>query len=210
MLQILIKGLFIGILVSAPMGPIGILCVQRTLNRGRWHGFVSGLGAALSDILYALVTLLGISLVTDFLERNELALQVAGSVVLILFGIAVYRTNPLKGFKPNEPLAETRYAKDFVSAFFLTASNIVIIFVFITLYARFGFNPVDKGLWGLILGISSIALGALLWWFFITFLVSRLRVHINRRGLVLINRIVGVILAVIGVVGIAAGFYPTP
>lgn len=210
MLQILIKGLFIGILVSAPMGPIGILCVQRTLNRGRWHGFVSGLGAALSDVLYALVTLLGISLVTDFLERNELALQVAGSVVLILFGIAVYRTNPLKGFKPNEPLAETRYAKDFVSAFFLTASNIVIIFVFITLYARFGFNPVDKGLWGLILGISSIALGALLWWFFITFLVSRLRVHINRRGLVLINRIVGVILAVIGVVGIAAGFYPTP
>lgn len=190
------------------MGPIGILCVQRTLNRGRWHGFMSGLGAALSDIFYALITLLGISLVTDFLEKNELGIQVAGSIVLILFGIAVYRSNPLKGLKPSDTLSETRYTKDFISAFFLTASNVVIIFVFITLYARFSFNPVDKGLWGLILGISSIALGALIWWFSITMLVSRVRIHINRRGLVLINRIVGVILMIIGAVGIITGFYP--
>ena len=208
MLQIIIKGIFIGILVSAPMGPIGILCVQRTLNRGRWHGFISGLGAALSDIFYALITLLGISLVTDFLEKNELAIQVAGSIVLILFGIAVYRSNPLKGLKTNDDLSETRYTKDFVSAFFLTASNVVIIFVFITLYERFSFNPADKGLWGLIVGISSIAGGAILWWFFITTIVSRLRVHINRRGLILMNRIIGIILMIIGVLGIVSGFYP--
>lgn len=208
MLQIIIKGIFIGILVSAPMGPIGILCVQRTLSRGRWHGFVSGLGAALSDIFYALITLLGISLVTDFLEKNELAIQVAGSIVLILFGIAVYRSNPLKSFKANDSITDTRYTKDFISAFFLTASNVVIIFVFITLYARFSFNPVDKGFWGLLFGITSIAVGAIVWWFCITTIVSRLRVHINRKGLVLLNHVIGVILIIIGILGIITGVYP--
>lgn len=206
MLQTIIKGILIGILVSAPMGPVGILCVQRTLSRGRWHGFVSGLGATLSDVLYALITLLGISLVTDFLEKNELGIQVAGSVVLILFGIAVYRSNPFKGLKPSDNLTETRYTKDFISSFFLTVSNIVIIFVFITLYARFSFNPVDRGFWFLMLGVASVAIGAMLWWLFITTIVSRLRIYISRGGLLLLNRVIGVILMIIGVVGIITGF----
>jgi threonine/homoserine/homoserine lactone efflux protein len=206
MLEIILKGIIIGILVSAPMGPIGILCVQRTLNRGRWHGFVTGLGAALSDLLYASVTLLGVSLITDFLEKNEVLLQVIGSAVLMVFGYAVYRTNPLKSLKPNEPEPETRYTKDFISSFFLTASNVIIIIVFITLYARFSFNPADEGLLGHIVSIAAIVSGAVAWWFFITAFVSYLRKHFNRRGLVLLNRIIGIVLIVIGIVGVITGF----
>ncbi|MDR1742295.1 MAG: LysE family transporter [Dysgonamonadaceae bacterium] len=206
MLEIVLKGIIIGVLVSAPMGPTGILCVQRTLNRGRWHGFVTGLGATLSDVLYASITLLGVSLITDFLEKNEVLLQVAGSAVLIVFGYAVYRTNPLKSLKPNEPLPETRYTKDFISSFFLTASNVIIIFVFFTLYARFSVNPSDGGLWGHIVSIAAIASGAVAWWFFITAFVSYLRKHFNRKGLVLLNRIIGIVLIAIGIVGVVTGF----
>lgn len=187
------------------MGPMGILCIQRTLSRGRWHGFFTGLGATLSDVLYALITLVGISLVTDFIEKNEIVLQVVGGAVLIVFGYIVYNTNPLKALKPNEAPPETRYVKDFISSFFLTASNVAIIFVFITLFARFNFNPSDLGLWGIIVSITAIALGAICWWLFITAFVSYLGKHFNRKGLVILNRIIGVVLAVIGIVGVVSG-----
>ena len=71
MLGIVSKGIIIGVLVSAPMGPIGMLCIQRTLNKGRWHGFVTGLGAALSDVIYAALTCLGMGVVVNFVEANQ-------------------------------------------------------------------------------------------------------------------------------------------
>ncbi len=75
MFETIVKGFIIGLLVSAPMGPVNMLCVQRTLNKGRWSGFITGLGALLSDLIYALITLLGMSLVEDFLKKNELLIQ---------------------------------------------------------------------------------------------------------------------------------------
>ncbi len=196
--EILAKGIIIGILVSAPMGPIGILCIQRTLSRGRWHGFVSGVGAMTSDIVYATITLLGMSVVNDFLTANEKTLQIIGSIVLIFLGISVYRNNPFKGWNPDIQNTDTRYIKDFITSFFLTLSNITIIFVFITLFARFQFNPMDYGAIYIHVYIVSIAIGALLWWFFISTFVSKIRKHFNRRGIVLLNRIVGVLLTLIG------------
>ena len=83
-LNIIWKGLLIGIVASAPMGPVGVLCVQRTLNKGRWFGFATGLGAAVSDILYAGITGFGMAFVMDFInnEQNKFYLQIIGSVLL--------------------------------------------------------------------------------------------------------------------------------
>ena len=94
MLGLVSKGLVIGILVSAPMGPIGMLCVQRTLNKGRWHGFITGLGAALSDVIYALLTCLGMGVVVNFVEANQTPLQLLGSLVLGVFGYYIFQSNP--------------------------------------------------------------------------------------------------------------------
>lgn len=199
--EILVKGCVVGLLVSAPMGPIGMLVVQRTLNRGRWHGFVSGLGAMLSDMVYATVTLAGMSAANDFLTANEKLLQLIGSVVLILFGYGVFRNNPLKGWTPHLQAEDTRYIKDFATAFLLTLSNFAIIFVFITLFARFQFNSVEFGTGLLGLSIVSVGLGALVWWFFITSFVSKIRKHFNRRGIIVLSRVVGAILMLIGAAG---------
>ena len=81
----LVKGVVIGIMASAPMGPVGVLCLQRTINKGRWYGFITGLGAALSDILYALLTGYGMSFMDEFITRNQFALQLFGSALLLLF-----------------------------------------------------------------------------------------------------------------------------
>ena len=99
MLGLISKGIVIGVLVSAPMGPIGMLCIQRTLNKGRWHGFVTGLGAALSDVIYAALTCLGMGVVVNFVEANQAPLQLMGSIVLGLFGYYIYQSNPVKNLK---------------------------------------------------------------------------------------------------------------
>lgn len=188
-------------MVSAPMGPINMLCIQRTLDRGHLHGFITGMGAALSDITYGLITLLGVSLISEFISKEEYTIQLVGSIVLIIFGLVVFRTNPLKEWVPEIKLEETRYVKDFVSSFLLTFSNVTIIFVFISLYARFSFNPFAHGYVSVILAIISMAVGAISWWIFLTAFVSRLRRHFNRKGLVVLNRVVGSILIIIGLVG---------
>ena len=87
LLQIIPRGVAIGVLISAPMGPIGMLCIQRTLNKGRWPAFYTGIGAAISDIIYCLLVGLGISFITDFIEQNQFALQILGGIVLIAFGV---------------------------------------------------------------------------------------------------------------------------
>ncbi|WP_436415197.1 LysE family translocator [Petrimonas sp.] len=202
MIETIVKGCVIGILVSAPMGPVNMLCVQRTLNRGRWHGFFTGLGAMVSDVVYAFITLLGMSLVEDFLRKNEMLIQLIGSLILIVFGYFVFRANPLKGWTPVTKNEETHYFRDFITSFVFTLSNVTIIFVFITLYARFTFTPVTDGNGHLMLALASIAIGALVWWFFLSSFISMLRKHFNRKGLVILNKIVGSILIIISVVGI--------
>ena len=95
------KGMLIGLLASAPMGPVGILCVQRTLNKGRWYGFITGVGAAVSDIIYAAVAGFGMSFVMDLLndQQTKFYLQIVGSVLLLIFGVYTYRSNPTKNMR---------------------------------------------------------------------------------------------------------------
>ncbi|MCW1735331.1 LysE family translocator [Anaerorudis cellulosivorans] len=205
--EIIVKGFVIGLFVASPMGPINMLCIQRTLNRGWKHGFATGMGAMLSDLTYAIITLIGMGMASDFLSKNETTIQLVGSIVLLLFGFGVFRSNPLKGWTPRLKMEETRYMKDFISSFLLTFSNVAIILVFITLYARFQFNPLAEGAFSIIAGIVSIAVGALSWWIFITLFVSRLRKYFNRKGLIMLNRIVGSILMIFGLGGIGTTIF---
>ena len=95
-LDFIFKGLLIGIIASAPMGPVGILCIQRTLNKGRWYGFITGIGAAISDIIYALIVGFGMSFIMEPLQNpaNQFILQISGSIILLLFGIYCFMSAP--------------------------------------------------------------------------------------------------------------------
>ena len=202
MLETITKGFIIGLLVSSIMGPINILTIQRTLNRGRWHGMASGAGAMLSDISYATITLLGLSIVSGFMNEYESQIFIFGSAILILFGFGVYRSNPLKGWKPDSLPKESRYLKDFFSTFLLTFSNATVILALVGLYTQFSFNPKLEGTNTLLLALISFSAAALLWWFMLTTLVSRLRKRFRRKGLVILNRVVGTIIVAIGIIGI--------
>jgi threonine/homoserine/homoserine lactone efflux protein len=202
MIHIIHRGILIGILVSAPMGPIGLLCLQRTLYKGRWHGFFSGVGAAFSDLFYALITCMGMGIVIAFIEDNQSVLQIAGSILLMLFGIYTYKSDPSKSLR--KPKHTYSFSQDALSAFFLTFSNPFIIFLFIALFARFNFiSPdEDEALHSVIIGLISIFAGAVLWWFILTTVVGKLRKVFKERGLLIMNRFVGIVIIILSIVGI--------
>ena len=201
---ILLTGILIGILISAPMGPIGMLVIQRTLNKGRTAAFFTGVGASLSDIVYCLLTGLGLSFVTDFIESNQNLLQVIGSLVLIIYAVYLFKNNPSRSLKPPVESA-TNYWRDFVTGFLFTFSNPLILFFIIGLFARFNFLDTHYRFYHYIIGYTSIIVGAVGWLFLITFFVNKVRAHFNVRSLWLVNRSIAVILLIMSTVGFVLG-----
>ena len=167
-LDFIFKGLLIGMIASAPMGPVGVLCVQRTLKKGRWYGFVTGVGAAASDIIYAAITGFGMAFVMDFVNnaQTRFYLQIIGSLMLMAFGWYTY-------------------------AFLVTLSNPLIVFLFLALYAQFAFVLPDHP-FEMIVGFLSIVGGALLWWWGLTWLVDKIRSKFDEQGIKIINQVIGV------------------
>ena len=195
-------GFIIGIIISAPMGPTGLLCIQRTLNKGRRHGLMTGFGACISDLFYAVLVGIGMSFLIDFIESHINILQIFGSILLLIFGIYLFRTNPVKTLRKARTSAN--YAQDMATSFFLTLSNPLIIFLFIGLYARFNFITPDEPWFQQIIGYSFIIAGALAWWFLVTALISKLRDKFNLRGIWVINKTIGIIVIVLSIVGLVA------
>jgi threonine/homoserine/homoserine lactone efflux protein len=200
LLDLTVKGMIVGMVASAPMGPVGVLCIQRTLNKGRWYGLVTGLGAAASDIIYAIITGVGMSFVIEFIEnpRTMYILQLVGSVLLFCFGYFTFRTKPQ--LRPSSKKKGT-LTHNGVTGFLVTFSNPLIIFLFLALFARFTF-VVPEHLGQQILGYISIFLGAMLWWYGLTYIVDKLRLTFELERIGLINRIIGVTVMVASILGL--------
>lgn len=200
LLDLTVKGLIVGMVASAPMGPVGVLCIQRTLNKGRWYGMITGVGAAASDIIYALMTGVGMSFVIEFIEnpRTMYILQLVGSVLLFVFGWYTFRSKPQ--LRPSSKKKGT-LAHNCLTGFLVTFSNPLIIFLFLALFARFTF-VVPEHVGQQILGYISIFLGALLWWYGLTYIVDKLRTTFELERIGLINRIIGLIVMVASVLGL--------
>lgn len=198
-LNMIIKGMIIGVVVSAPMGPVGILCVQRTLNKDRWCGFFTGLGAALSDIIYALMTGFGMSFIMETIESPTVAfwIKVVGSVLLFLFGLFTFKSNPIERVKPVSHNKGTLF-HNFISGFLVTISNPLIIFLFIAMYGQMTFILPDSPLLQII-GYLFVIVGAVGWWFLLTWLIDKVRNKFNVRGIWLINRIIGSVVMLVSV-----------
>lgn len=205
-LETALKGILIGVFVSAPMGPIGVLCIQRTLNKGRTSGIFTGIGASFSDLIYAVLTGFSLSIILDFIENYELIIQIIGSLVLAGFGAYIYRQNPAKNLNKKKPKAANR-VQDLISAFFLTLSNPLILFLFIGLFARFNFFSSDSRIQDYLVGYASIIAGAALWWFTITYFIDKVRLKFNLRSLWIVNRCIGSIILIMSAFGFISGIY---
>lgn len=205
MFESILKGISIGILVSAPMGPIGVLCIQRTLKEGRMHGFLSGVGASMSDLIYAIIAGLGMGFIMDFVEQNHYPLQIAGSFILLILGYYIFRSNPCKKLLKQDE-KKSPYWRNIVTSFFINLSNIGILFFFIAMFARFNLIA-PENCSNNIISILSIAIGAILWWLVVSTIVNHIRSKFNPRALKFFNSILGIIIICIGIVGLISGIY---
>ena len=199
-LDFIFKGMLIGMIASAPMGPVGILCVQRTLNKGRWYGLATGVGAAVSDIIYAAFAGFGMSFVMDLInnDQNRFYLQIVGSLMLLGFGFYTYRSDPTKKIHQSGHNKGTLWYNTW-TAFLVTFSNPLIIFLFLAMYAQFAFvlpnHPFE-----MLVGFMSIVGGALLWWWGLTWLVDKIRVKFDENGIRIINQVIGVAVIISSVI----------
>ena len=191
-LEIVLKGMAIGFLAAAPTGPSGVLVIQRTLNKGRWNGFLTGLGVSVSDAVYILITMMCLSLVMGYLEDPTIALivKLVGCTLLLVFGITTVRNNPLAVSR------EVKVKKDslwqiMITGFLVAIVNPLVIFFYMGLFAFFTL-PVDDFSTTLKLQTYLYVLfGDVCWWFSVSTFINRLRNRFDLRGLWLINRFMG-------------------
>ncbi len=207
-LQYIIKGIIIGLAVSIPLGPIGVLIIQKTIQKGRLYGFISGMGAAVADTLYATIAALGVSVVVNFIKAQEFYLQVIGSVFLIYLGIRIYLSNPITQLRAQYRGGKRGMLGDFLSTFFLTASNPVTVFVFVGIFAGASVFKTEPSLQDHLVLVTSVMLGCVLWWFSLSTIINIFRKKFRLKQLFRINKTSGIIIAILGFLALLASFEP--
>jgi threonine/homoserine/homoserine lactone efflux protein len=202
-LKYIIDGIIIGFMASVPLGPIGVLCIQRTLSKGRWSGFISGLGAASSDSIYAVIACFSLSYVVNFIEKQMLWLQIFGVLLLLFLGLKIFFTNPATELRRQRGKSNS-FFQDFASTFFLTISNPLYVFLFIGFFAGFRVVEPAKHILSQLIIVLGVFIGASIWWFSLTSIVNLFRSKINLRRLWWLNKIAGgmiVVLVIIAFIG---------
>ncbi|TRX70683.1 LysE family translocator [Carboxylicivirga sp. M1479] len=186
----IIDGVIIGISASIPLGPIGVLVIQRTLNKGHLSGFVSGLGAAVSDTIYAIIAGFSLSFIVGFIESQLLWIQIFGAIILISLGFKIYLTNPAVQLRRQKKKSAS-LIQDFFSTFALTIANPLAVFLFLAFFAGFRVVGAENTAIDNLLLIGGVFVGASTWWLILSSLVNLFRSKINLRRLFWINKIAG-------------------
>lgn len=194
-----LKGLILGLSVAAPVGPIGLLCIQRTLNKGRKSGFFSGLGAATADATYGLIAAFGLTVISNFLLKNQTLIRLVGGMFLIYLGGKTFLSTPANEAAKSEE--GKSILDDYLSTLFLTITNPMTILSFLAIFAGLGLSNTNSSLLSATM-VIGVFLGSALWWLILSSSVNLLRYKIGNKVLKYINMISGGVIIVFGVIAI--------
>jgi threonine/homoserine/homoserine lactone efflux protein len=198
--RLLLQGALIGFSIAAPVGPIALLCIRRTLADGRLVGFVSGLGAATADGLYGAIAAFGLTFLSDVLLRNQEWLRILGGLYLCYLGTRIFLTRVTE--RAGDP-SRRGIAGAYTSTFLLTITNPVTILAFLAVFAGLGITAgVDRAHAGAL--VAGVFLGSASWWLTLSLVVGFLRVRITPTILLWVNRLAGALIAGFGVYAIYA------
>jgi threonine/homoserine/homoserine lactone efflux protein len=192
----LLKGIVVGIIIAVPVGPVGVLCVRRTIFQGRLAGLVSGLGAATADAIFGFIAAFGLTFVSDWLIGYQQWLRVAGGCYLIYIGGRASLARP-EAKEDSEPDAETLFGY-YLSTFALTLTNPITILAFLGIFSALGLGGEEATLGRAAILVLGVWLGSLLWWLALSFGVGSLFRSFGQRHLPWINRGSGTILLLSG------------
>jgi threonine/homoserine/homoserine lactone efflux protein len=195
-----LKGLIIGFVIAAPVGPIGALCARRTLMFGRRAGFFSGMGAATADAIYGFVAAFGLTLVSDFLAGHNVFFRLVGGSLLCILGVKALVAEPAQ--ERDYPKSFKKYAGMYSSTFFLTLTNPMTIFSFAAVFAGFGLAGVKGSFLSAGILILGVFLGSAIWWVFLVGVFSIFRKRFLSHQLRWVNIISGAIIIASGILAL--------
>jgi len=201
----LAKGLLIGFTIAAPVGPVGILCIKRTLLQGRITGLATGLGAATADLMYGFIAALGLTVVADTLLCCFTYLKLSGALLLLFLGFRTFFSHPKN---ETQALAKTSLFGAFTSTFFLTLTNPLTLFAFLGIFSAFGFARISdepgRDIFSLLLGVF---IGSALWWLLLSEGITSFKHKLPSKLFEWVNHVAGTLLVLFGVALLANGLY---
>ncbi len=192
LLILFIKGILIGFAIAAPVGPIGILCIRRTLSGRYALGLFTGFGAGLADTFYGAVAGFGLASISDFITYYDFYLRLFGGLLVAWIGFSIFRAHP--GAMTQDSKVEGSLFNAFTSAFFLTLSNPITLLVFAAAFAAIGVKPVDDSLSQASLLVAGVFVGATTWWLSLSTAVHLMHHKLTETQFLWINRSSGIML----------------
>jgi threonine/homoserine/homoserine lactone efflux protein len=206
-IEILLKGIILGLTVSMPLGPTGIILINRTIKRGMFSGFFSGLGLASADTLLALLSGIGYAVIISFINKERFIISLIAGLIIIGVGLKIFLSNPVKDIRNREKVNKSLW-RDYYSVFVLSISNPYTIFIFVAFFSGVHINGNVKPELVPFFLIPGVFVGAISWWFFLSYFVSRFQKKIRLRVIVRINKVAGIVVIVIGVIVLLSVFTP--
>jgi threonine/homoserine/homoserine lactone efflux protein len=200
-LELFWNGFIVGLMVSIPLGPIGVLCVQRTLNKGRRSGFISGMGAAVADTIFSIVAGLGVNYIIRFIREQHIYFQIFGGLIVIFLGIHIFYTNPVRQLRLQR-MNKNKLSYDFFSVFFLTITNPMAIFFFLAMFAGIHIASDFSGIFNLSSLVIGVLAGSSAWWFLLSSFVNFWRHRFRLKIIWWMNKVAGVLIFFLGILAI--------
>jgi threonine/homoserine/homoserine lactone efflux protein len=194
-LSIFIQGIVIGLTLAVPIGPISLLCIQRTIADGRLHGIISGLGVSTADSFYAAITVLGLTVISSLIVAHQYLFRSIAGIILILIGIRVFMLVPA-GF--SEKREHETYLKDYLSMVAIAIANPMTLIFFLVILPGFGVIIQESAFLPAAEFVAGVFFGSALWWLLLCGSVGSVRSRINVENLGMINRISGVLISCFG------------
>jgi threonine/homoserine/homoserine lactone efflux protein len=195
MTDLLLKGFAVGFAIAVPVGPIGVLCIRRSLAHGALAGFAVGMGAAVADSVYGAIAGFGLSAVSEQLLRHERLLGIGGGLLLIAYGLRTLLAEPSH---QAAPVTGRTLWSAFVGAFLLTLTNPATILSFIAIFAGLGLAA-ELDAAGAGLFVLGVLLGSASWWVILANVAGSLRGHLNRDWMQTLNRLAGALVLLFGI-----------
>jgi len=197
-LMLFLKGIIIGFAMAVPIGPIGIMCIRKTLTEGRMHGLIIGLGAATADLLYGSVAAFGLTVISNTLLTQRIWIRLIGGALLLFLGVRTFRAHPPD---PKFQIENGGQLRSYFTTVFLTLTNPLTIFAFIAVFAALGLGN-GLSLFSSSTLVAGVFAGSFLWFFSLSSGATLFRKKLDVIGLRWVNKIAGILIIISGVVAI--------
>lgn len=212
-IELLFRGICVGIAASITVGPVAVLCIQRTLSKSRRSGIVSGLGVACADTFMAMAAFFFYSILQTQIEQYNTLLRVIGGIFVVIVGVYIFSQNPVPQIRRNRA-GKTSLWQDFASIFGLTIANFIMVIPYIlAFFAVFKISSIDVadgGFSGFVRAsfvIGGFFGGAAAWWTMLGFVISLFRRKFRPRHMLTINHVAGLLIGILGIYTILSTFY---